>query len=61
MNTKTSSTSGLLRSLALILIITVLVISCGKEDVEIEEIEEIIKVKEVEGFWVDPKILIIDS
>jgi beta-lactamase regulating signal transducer with metallopeptidase domain len=61
MNTKTSPTSGLLRSLALIPVIALLVISCGKEDVEIEEVEEIIEIREVQGNWVDPKVLIIDK
>jgi hypothetical protein len=62
MNTKTSPTSLLLRSLALIPVIALLVISCGKEDVEIEEVIEVIEIKRVTGdYWPDDKTIYIDS
>lgn len=48
MKTSTSATSGLLRSLALIPVLTLLIISCGKEETEFQEVEEIIEVVEEE-------------
>ncbi|MGJ8683568.1 MAG: M56 family metallopeptidase [Nonlabens sp.] len=46
MKTQTSHTSLLLRSLALIPVLALLIISCGKEETEFQEIEEIIEVVE---------------
>ena len=46
MKTHTSNTSLVLRSLALIPILALLVISCGKEETEFQEIEEILIVED---------------
>ena len=46
MKTHTSNTSLVLRSLALIPILALLIISCGKEETEFQEIEEIVIVED---------------
>ncbi|GAK91935.1 regulatory sensor-transducer [Nonlabens ulvanivorans] len=47
MKTQTSQNSLIFRSLALIPILTLLTISCGKEETEFQEIEEILEIEEV--------------
>lgn len=44
MKTQTSNTSLVLRSLALIPVLTLLIISCGKEETQIQEVEDVIEV-----------------
>jgi len=46
MKTKTSSTSLVLRSMMIIPLLALLIISCGKEETHYEEIEEVIEVVE---------------
>jgi hypothetical protein len=60
MNTKTSSTSLLLRSLAIIPVIALLVVSCGKEEVEIEEPETFEIIEVVEDSSSQEKVIFID-
>ncbi|MBF4984026.1 M56 family metallopeptidase [Nonlabens mediterrranea] len=47
MKTNTSQTSLILRTLILIPILTLLVISCGKEETEFQETEELLEIEEV--------------
>ncbi|WOI21986.1 M56 family metallopeptidase [Nonlabens ulvanivorans] len=47
MKTQTSQASLISRSLALIPILALLIISCGKEETEFQEIEEILEIEEV--------------
>lgn len=56
MKTHTSQTSLLLRSLALVPVLALLIISCGKEETQLKEVEEIIEV--VEG---NQKQIIVDG
>ncbi|MEP0480288.1 MAG: M56 family metallopeptidase [Nonlabens sp.] len=58
MKTHTSNTSLVLRSLALIPILALLVISCGKEETEFIEVEETII--EVEEIPTNKKLIIVD-
>ena len=59
MKTKTSSTSLVLRSMMIIPLLALLIISCGKEETHYEEIEEVIEV--VEGTENNQKMIVVDG
>jgi bla regulator protein BlaR1 len=60
MKTHTSNTSLVFRSLALIPVIALLVISCGKEETEFQKGEEIIEIMEDDSSPLNQKMIIVD-
>ncbi|ALM20733.1 hypothetical protein AAT17_05580 [Nonlabens sp. MIC269] len=59
MKTKTSNTSLFIRSVALIPVLAILIISCGKEETKFQEVEQVIE--EVEVPEQNKKIIVVDA